>query len=156
MLFWPKMSFRLSKKSKKSLNRFAKIFLNDRESIRETAKGRYSIWGSDPVTGTHASASVWVNKRGKITHLLASHSGPDEFASRKDNQFMVFNVKKANKAIKWFEKSIYGEYGSLYLSGDFNKKLARQAAEVFDYYLPGLKGGTTDVYVALGDNTIFS
>ena len=68
----------------------------------------------------------------------------------------MFNVKKANKAIKWFEKSVYADYGSLYLSGNFNKKLVRQAAEAFDHYLPGLKGGTTDVYVALGDNTIFS
>lgn len=150
------MSFKLNRKSKKHLKRFAKIFLNDRDPIKESGmKGSYVIHGTDPVTGTGASAGVIVNKRGKIKSLISSHTGPDEFASNKDDQFMVFNVKNAGKAIKWFERSIYGDCGCLYLSGKFNEKRARQAAEAFDYYLPGLQGGTTDVYVKLGNNYEF-
>ena len=143
------MAFKLSRKSKKQLKKLAKANMFGLDKI-EQHKNQFWIDGYDNILRTRAGVGVRVNKRGKIKMLDMWSLGAT--LSEIDDQYVVFKVKNPEKTIKWFSKRASPEE-SLPFYYEVSQSTARLFADTYDSHLPGLKGGTDDVYVYLGGYT---
>ena len=145
------MSFKLNRKSKNQLNRFAKSLLDDRGRIERYGKDEFVIWGDDKVLGTTSAVGVEVNKRGNITSLNSWTSG--QSASRYDDQFYVFKVDDPREAVNFFARlSAKDSLGVIY--ADMTNP--QPWADAFNKNVPGLAGGPQDVYVSFGEYWAFA
>mgnify|MGYP004133992457 CR=1 FL=1 len=119
--------------------------LDSRGRIERVDSDSFVIWGLDPILKTDSAVGIDINKKGKITTIDWFSVGEDPIIEW-DNQYMSFDVRKPQKAIKWFTKQAIPEDEIMY-----DPTNPQPFADAFDKFLPGLAGGPTDVYVSFGD-----
>lgn len=146
------MSFSLNRKSRKQLKRFANALLDNPGYIARDGNNSFAVWGDDPVLRVPTSVTVEVNSRGKVdtlTYFCVGQSPTDY-----DNQFVQLKVKKPRKAINWFKEQAEGLGPDDIMVADMTNP--QPFADAFNDYLPGLAGGSYDVYVSFGDYYAFA
>ena len=146
------MSFKLSHRSAKQLNKFARTLLNNREGIERNGKRGFIVWGDDKILGTPSAISVEANKRGNIETLISWTSGQDQRSSY-DDQFFALEVDNPSQTIDWFSRQLAKDSSGLIYADMTNPQ---PWADAINDRVPGLEGGQMDVYVSFGDYSAFA